>query len=120
MATSKREIQTGLAPPGAFTEPVPRLAWTLEQAAARLGLSTRTFFELRASHPLYEPDGTRCLGENPKRNMPLWSDALVNLIAFARTLTIQNVRQLTDDEAFRIRVKLGEETRRQYLALIDE
>lgn len=38
-------------------DPVPRLFWTLEQTAERLGFSVRTFFDLRDKHPVYAPDG---------------------------------------------------------------
>lgn len=105
---------------GATPDQVPRLFWTLEQTAVRLGLSVRTFYELRDSHDLYAPDGTRTLAENPKKNMPLWSDELVRLIAFARTFTIQGVRHLTDDEALKIRARMGEAKRHEYLALLDD
>lgn len=105
---------------GNLADQVPRLFWTQEQTANRLGLSLRTLFELRKSHPLYAPDGTRTIIANPKKDLPLWSDDLVQLIAFARTLTIQGVRQLTDDEALKIRVRMGEKKRRQYLAHIDD
>lgn len=119
MTAANTGKKNGRDPPGGFTDPVPRLAWTLEQSATRLGLSVRTFYELRESHPLYEPDGSRCLGENPKRDMPLWSEDLIRLIAFSRSLTAQKVRQLTDDEALAVRRSMEESKRRQYLALID-
>lgn len=101
-------------------DPVPRLFWTLGETATRLGLSERTFFELRDKHPLYAPDGSRTIVDNPKKDMPLWSDELVRLIAFARTISTQGVRQLTDDEAFKVRKAMGEARRREYLALVDE
>lgn len=100
-------------------DPIPRLFWTLEETATRLGLSVRTFFDLREKHPLYAPDGNRTIVEDPKRPMPLWSDDLVRLIAFARTMTAQGIRQLTDDEAMNIRNAMGETRRREYLALVD-
>ena len=99
--------------------PIQPLFWTLEQTAARLGLSTRTFFELRQQHEFYAPDSSRAIAEQPKKDMPLWSNDLVNLIAFARTLTLQGVRQLTDDEALKIREAMGEAKRREYLKYID-
>lgn len=118
-ATSTRK-QEGYDPPGVFIEPVPRLFWTLEQAAKRLGFSVRTFYELRESHPLYAPDGSRTIVEKPRKDNPVWSDDLIRLIAFARSFTAQGTRQLTDDEAFKVRVRMGEEKRRQYLALLDD
>lgn len=93
---------------------------TLEQTAKSLGLSIRTFHELRSTHPLYAPDGSRTIVENSKKDMPLWSRELVELIAFARSITAQGVRQLTDDEAFEIKKRMGEKKRREYLAYIDE
>lgn len=98
----------------------PQLMWTLEQTARLLGISVRTFHELREQHPLYSPDGSRTIVSNPKKDMPLWSDSLVRLIAFARTITIQGVRQLTDEEALQIRIRLGEAKRREYLAVLDD
>ncbi len=97
---------------------VPRLFWTLEETAERLGFSSRTFKELRDKHPLYIHDGSRVIVDNPKKDMPLWSDDLVRLIAFARTLTAQGVRQLTDDEALQVRNGLNEARRREYLAVV--
>jgi hypothetical protein len=97
---------------------IPRLAWSLDQAAARLGLSTRTFFELRATHPLYAPDGSRTIVADAKKDMPLWSDDLIRLIAFARTLTPQGVRQLSDDEALKIRNAMANAKRTEYLAYV--
>lgn len=99
-------------------DPASRLFWTLDETAARLGLSVRTFFELRDRHPFYAPDGSRTIVDGPKKDMPLWSDDLVRLIAFARTLTIQGVRQLTDDEALKVRKGMGDARRREYLALV--
>ena len=110
----------GHVQPCLFPEQVPRLFWNLQQAAARLGFSTRTFYELRESHPLYSPDGSRTIVENPKKTNPLWSEELLQLIAYARTLTAQGVRQLSDDEAYRIRIRMGEEKRQRYLGFIDE
>lgn len=101
-------------------DPVPRLFWTLEETATRLGLSVRTFFELREGHPLYAPDGSRTIVDSPKRPMPLWSDELVRLIAFARTISAQGVRQLSDDEALMVRNGMGDARRREYLAFIAE
>ena len=100
--------------------PIPRLAWTLEQTATRLGLSVRTLYELREKHPLYKPDSTRTIVDDPKKDMPLWSEDLVQLIAFARTKTIQGVRQLSDDEALKVRNGIGEGRRREYLAMVNE
>ena len=97
-----------------------RLFHTQKEVAHMLGFSERNFLEVKKSHPVYAPDGTRTIVANPKKDMPLWSDELIRLIAFARTLTIQGVRQLTDDEALKIRIRMGERTRRQYLALIDD
>ncbi len=96
-------------------EPVPRLFWTLEETAVRLGLSVRSFFVLREKHPLYAPDGSRTIIDDPKKDMPLWSDDLVRLIAFARSISSQGVRQLSDDEALRVRNGLSESRRREYL-----
>lgn len=103
----------------ARADPIPRHFWRLEEVALQLGISVRTLFQLRESHPLYEPDGSRTASDNPKKTHPLWSDELVRLIAFARTLTVQGTRQLTDDEAFRVRQRLGEKKRHEYLALLD-
>ncbi len=50
---------------------IPRLFWTLEETAARLGLSVRSFFALREKHPLYAPDGSRTIIDDPKKDMPL-------------------------------------------------
>lgn len=101
-------------------DPVPRLFLTLEETAACLGLSVRSFFELRDKHGLYEPDGMRDITDDPKKILPLWSDELVRLIAFARTISTQGVRQLTDDEALKVRTAMGEARRREYLALVEE
>ncbi len=100
-------------------EPIPRLFWTLEETAARLGLSVRSFFVLREKHPLYAPDGSRTIIDDPKKDMPLWSDDLVRLIAFARSISSQGVRQLSDDEAFRVRNGLSDARRREYLAFAE-
>ena len=99
---------------------VPPLAWTLEETATRLGLSVRTFHDLREKHPFYAPDGSRNIADDPKKRMPLWSDELVRLIAFARTFSAQGVRQFTDDEGLEIRKAMGDSRRREYLALLDE
>ena len=120
MTASSMKTADQRAPPASFIEPVPRLFWTQEQAADRLGISVRSFFELRASHEFYAPDGSRCLAENPKRDMPLWSDDLIRLIAFARSLTAQKVRQLSDSEGIAIRRAMEESKRRQYLSLMSE
>lgn len=101
-------------------EPMLQLFLTTDQAAKSLAFSVRTFHELRATHPLYAPDGSRTIVENPKKDMPLWSIELIKLIAFARSFTAQGVRQLTDDEAFEIKKRMGEKKRREYLAYIDE
>ena len=100
-------------------EPVPRLFWTLEETAVRLGLSVRSFFVLREKHPLYAPDGSRTIIDDPKKDMPLWSDDLVRLIAFARSISSQGVRQLSDDEAFKVRNGLSESRRREYLTFAE-
>jgi hypothetical protein len=100
-------------------ESIPRLFWTLEETAARLGLSVRSFFVLREKHPLYVPDGSRTIIDDPKKDMPLWSDDLVRLIAFARSISSQGVRQLSDDEALRVRNGLGEARRREYLTFAE-
>ena len=99
---------------------VTKLAWTIEETAYLLGMSIRTLHELRNQHPLYQPDGDRTVIENPKKSMPSWSNELVQLIAFARRLTAQGTRQLTDDEAFRIRVRMGEKMRQHYLGFIED
>jgi hypothetical protein len=52
--------------------------------------------------------------------MPLWSDELVQLIAFARSLSVQGTRNLTDDEAYLVRKGMGDAKRRVYLAFVDE
>ncbi|MDR1745524.1 MAG: hypothetical protein LBS30_07210 [Planctomycetota bacterium] len=100
-------------------EPTPRLFWTLEETATRLGLSVRSFFVLREKHPLYAPDGSRTIIDDPKKDMPLWSDDLVRLIAFARSISSQGVRQLSDDEALQVRNGLGEARRREYLTFAE-
>lgn len=98
----------------------PKLFWNLEETAARLGLSIRTLFELRHMHPLYAPDGARTARECPKKQVPLWSDALVELIAFARSMTAQGVRQLTDEEGLKVRQTLADGKRQQYLSQVKD
>ena len=115
---------TEKAPKGAkrathAVDPAPRHFLTLEQTAESLGLSVRSFLELRRGHRLYAPDGSRTIVADPKKDMPLWSDELVQLIAFARSKTVQGVRQLTDDEALEVRIAMGDAKRRQYLALVE-
>lgn len=119
MTPSSSTTSATTIPGGLSFVPVRPLFWTLEQAAGQLGLSVRTFFELRERHPLYAPDGSRNLAGDPKKAMPLWSDDLIRLIAFARSLTAQGVRQLTDDEALKVRMGMGEAKRREYLAFVD-
>ncbi len=102
------------------TVPTPsKLFWNLEETAAKLGISVRTFRDIRELHPFYSPDSSRVIVENPKKDMPLWSESLVQLIAFARTLTEQGVRQLTDDEGLKIRKGMNEQKRAAYLSYID-
>lgn len=97
---------------------VPQLCWTIKQTAYRLGISERTLRELGAKHPFYAPDGSRIIIDNPKKDMPLWSEELVCLIAFARGISCQGVRNLTDDEALEVRNGMNEARRREYLAYI--
>lgn len=120
MTPSSSTTSAATIPGGLSAAPVRPLCWALEGAAAQLGISTRTLFELRERHPLYAPDGSRNLSEDPKKAMPLWSDDLIRLIAFARSLTAQGVRQLTDDEALKVRKGMGEAKRREYLAFVAE
>lgn len=104
-----------------FLNPSARpLSWTLEQTAQQLGISPRTLFALRDKHPLYAPDSTRNIDDDPKKARHMWSDELVKLIAFARTMTAQGARQLSDDEALKVRNSMGEARRREYLAFISE
>lgn len=118
------ETTTGRASKGAkrathAVDPARRHFLTLEQTAESLGLSVRSFLELRRGHQLYAPDGSRAIVADPKKDMPLWSDELVQLIAFARSKTVQGVRQLTDDEAIEVRIAMGDAKRREYLALVE-
>ena len=103
-----------------YSEEGKKLAYTLDETAKRLSISKRSFFELREKHPFYKPDGSRSIVDNPKKDMPLWSEELVCLIAFARSLTVQGVRQLSDDEGLKIRQAMNDIRRHGYLALIDE
>lgn len=120
MTAFSTRTQNKRAPPDSLVEPVPRLNLTLEQVADSLGISVRTFHQLRVSHPLYAPDGTRTIVEAPKKDMPLWSAEIVRLIAFARSFTAQGARQLSDDEALEIRKRMGEKRRQEYLAYLDD
>ena len=99
---------------------VKRLFLSLEETAMALGLSVRTMYELRYKHPLYAPDGSRTTKDNPKKDSPLWSNDLVELIAFARSITTQRTRHLTDDEALKIRKGMGNKKRNEYLAFIED
>ncbi|MCD7896143.1 MAG: hypothetical protein LUG50_05640 [Planctomycetaceae bacterium] len=101
-------------------KPVQRLFWSLEETASMLGLSPRSMYELRHQHALYAPDGSRTTKGDPKKDSPLWSDELIRLIAFARSKTLQGVRQLTDDEGLKIRKGMGDKKRREYLSYIDD
>jgi hypothetical protein len=102
------------------SSPIRPLYWALEPAAKQLGLSSRTFFELRDKHPFYAPDGYRNLSDDPKKRLPLWSDDLIRLIAFARSVTPQGVRQLSDEEGLKVRKGMSDAKRRDYLAFVDE
>lgn len=93
---------------------------SLEETAKALGISTRSMYELRYQHALYAPDNSRTTKEHPKKDSPTWSTELVRLIAFARSKTIQGTRQLTDDEALKIRKGMGDKKRREYLAYIED
>ena len=119
MTASNTKTSNKRAPPVSFTEPVSQLFWTQEQTARRLGISVRTLFELKEKHLLYKPDGMRNVDDHPKKPRWSWSDGLVNLIAHARSLTVQGVRQLTDDEALAVRRAMEESKQRQYLAFLD-
>ncbi len=77
---------------------VPRLFWNAEEAAIRLGVSPATFHEMR-KHPLYRNDSERP-GAGRIKSLPLWSEALLQHIVFARSKTPQGDRQFTDDEAY--------------------
>lgn len=113
------QIKVNESPRGANVQ-VSKLFWNQDETAAKLGISPRALFELKQKHPFYKPDGSWAIVENPKKQMPLWSDELIKLIAFARTMTEQGVRQLTDDEALKVRSGLNENKRRNYLAYVDE
>lgn len=107
-------------PNGLTMSPVRPQFWTLDEAAQQLRLSSRSFFDLRNKHPLYAPDGSRTILDAAKKDMPLWSDDLIRLIAFARSLTVQGVRQLSDDEALKVRQGMGDARRREYLSYVEE
>ncbi len=101
------------------TQALQKHFYKKEEAAAMLGIAARTLDELRDMHPLYKPDGTRSLQENRKKESPLWSRELLELIAFARSISSQGVRQLTDDEGLKVRQGMEDSRRRQYLSYID-
>lgn len=103
-----------------YSEGVQKLYYTLEETTQRLGISIRSFFELREKHPFYKHDGSRAIVDNSKKNMPLWSAELVELIVFARSLTVQGVRQLTDDEGLMIRIGKEDTRRREYMTFLNE
>ncbi len=93
--------------------------YTQKEAAKALGLSEKQFFNLKQSHPLYAPNGSKSLKPDPVRGSPLWSEELIKLIAFARSCSVQGLRQLTDDEGLKVRQGMEDSRRRRYLSYID-
>ena len=103
---------------GPQTVVAKKFFYTQQETAEALGLSLEQFKLLRKEHPVYEPDSSASLKSHPKRDTPLWSADLVELIALARTFSAPGVRELTGDEAFEIRKNMNKEKLQRYLAYL--
>lgn len=92
---------------------VDPLSKNMREAADRLGMGITSFWALTKKHPLYAPDSM--VGADPR-----WSEDLLELIEFARRVTPQGVRELTDEEALRARRGMTGKRRYEYLKMAED
>lgn len=92
---------------------LPPMSLNAEESANRLGMGQTKFRDLVKSHPFYSADS--CNGSDKR-----WSDELLTLIEFARRITSQGVRELTDDEGMQVRMGMSNKRRLEYLGIAEE